>query len=283
MTRPATARRRRPRRPGRRWPTRRAVGSGWSGCDGSAWWCAVGLVGVDGRCGCDRLSGASLDELGVHPEPANQVANLGGSVTSYTDSGLAAGTYHYVVVAADAAGNSSPPSAQATGTAFADTTAPTRVGDRAGRRFVAVGVVSGDRDGVRRRRCRARAVQARRAEPRGARHERPVRAQLGHAQRFRRRALADRGRDDAAGNRRPRQRSRSASTTRPPAAASSPPTASRRAPGPRPPTRPGPATWARSRAPPGRPPAATAERSPSTASTTGSPSPMPTTSTSPPA
>ena len=39
-------------------------------------------------------------------------------------SGLAAGTYHYVVVAADAAGNSSPPSAQATGTALADTTAP---------------------------------------------------------------------------------------------------------------------------------------------------------------
>ena len=110
-----------------------------------------GLVAT-GQLGGVRLNwSASTDDVGVTgyrvhrstssgftPSPANQVANLGGSVTSYTDSGLAAGTYHYVVVAADAAGNSSPPSAQATGTALADTTAPTRVGDRAGRRFVAV-------------------------------------------------------------------------------------------------------------------------------------------------
>ena len=87
-----------------------------------------GLVAT-GQLGGVRLNwSASTDDVGVTgyrvhrstssgftPSPANQVASLGGSVTSYTDSGLAAGTYHYVVVAADAAGNSSPPSAQATG------------------------------------------------------------------------------------------------------------------------------------------------------------------------
>jgi hypothetical protein len=62
---------------------------------------------------------------GFTPSAANRAATVGGGATSYTDSGLAAGTYYYVVVAADAAGNVSPPSGEASGTARADTTAPT--------------------------------------------------------------------------------------------------------------------------------------------------------------
>ena len=61
---------------------------------------------------------------GFTPSAANRVATLGGTTTTYTDTGLAAGTYYYVVVAADTAGNTAP-SAQASGTAQADTTAPT--------------------------------------------------------------------------------------------------------------------------------------------------------------
>lgn len=46
------------------------------------------------------------------------------SATSYTDTGLAAGTYYYLVTAQDAVGNTSPPSNEASATATADTTAP---------------------------------------------------------------------------------------------------------------------------------------------------------------
>ena len=61
---------------------------------------------------------------GFTPNTANRIATVVGGTTTHTDSGLAAGTYHYVVVAADAAGNTAS-SAQASGTALADTTAPT--------------------------------------------------------------------------------------------------------------------------------------------------------------
>jgi hypothetical protein len=46
------------------------------------------------------------------------------STTSFTDTDLAAGTYYYVVTAVDAAGNTSPPSNEASATITADPTAP---------------------------------------------------------------------------------------------------------------------------------------------------------------
>ena len=46
------------------------------------------------------------------PSAANRVATVT-SGTTYTDPGLATGTYYYRVVAADAAGNASQPSSQA--------------------------------------------------------------------------------------------------------------------------------------------------------------------------
>ena len=50
---------------------------------------------------------------GFTPATANRVGQPTG--TSYTDSGLAAGTYYYRVTAEDAAGNVSAPSAQLDG------------------------------------------------------------------------------------------------------------------------------------------------------------------------
>ncbi len=61
---------------------------------------------------------------GFTPSAATRIATVTGA-TSYADSGLAAGTYHYRVVAEDQAGNAGPPSAAVAGTATADTTPPT--------------------------------------------------------------------------------------------------------------------------------------------------------------
>jgi len=58
---------------------------------------------------------------GFTPTAANRIAQPTG--TSYTDSGLAPGTYYYKVTAEDAAGNISSPSNEASGT-IADTTPP---------------------------------------------------------------------------------------------------------------------------------------------------------------
>jgi hypothetical protein len=79
--------------------------------------------------------GASSDNVGVAryhvhrgtsdgftPSEGTRVATVTG--TSHADVGLAAGTYYYRVVAEDQAGNTSAPSATASGTAFSDTTAP---------------------------------------------------------------------------------------------------------------------------------------------------------------
>jgi hypothetical protein len=79
--------------------------------------------------------GAATDNVGVTgytvyrsvnssftPAPANQIAQTSG--TSYIDSGLAAGTYYYLVTAFDAAGNVGPPSNQATATVTAATSNP---------------------------------------------------------------------------------------------------------------------------------------------------------------
>ena len=60
---------------------------------------------------------------GFTPTAANRVGQPTG--TSFTDSGLAGGTYHYMVQAEDQAGNLSTPSAEASATATGDSTAPT--------------------------------------------------------------------------------------------------------------------------------------------------------------
>jgi hypothetical protein len=60
---------------------------------------------------------------GFTPTAANRVGQPTG--TSFTDSGLAGGTYYYMVQAEDQAGNLSTPSAEATATAAGDSTAPT--------------------------------------------------------------------------------------------------------------------------------------------------------------
>ena len=97
---------------------------------------APGTLAATGGRGSVALSwGAATDNVGVHhydvhrsttagftPTAANRIAQPTG--TSYLDQGLAAGTYHYVVRAADAAGNLGAASNQASGTATADTTLP---------------------------------------------------------------------------------------------------------------------------------------------------------------
>ena len=89
------------------------------------------------RSGKATLSwGAATDNVGVvrynvhrgtssgfTPSAANRIAQPTG--TSYTDTGLAAGTYFYKVTAEDAAGNVGPASNEASATATADTTPPT--------------------------------------------------------------------------------------------------------------------------------------------------------------
>jgi glucose/arabinose dehydrogenase len=60
---------------------------------------------------------------GFTPSVANRVGQS--TSTSYADLGLAPGTYHYRVIALNAAGAAGPPSNQASGTALADTTPPT--------------------------------------------------------------------------------------------------------------------------------------------------------------
>ena len=61
---------------------------------------------------------------GFTPSAANKVGQS--TDASFTDNGLAAGTYYYRVTAEDAAGNVGPPSGEATGTVLADTTPPSR-------------------------------------------------------------------------------------------------------------------------------------------------------------
>ena len=60
---------------------------------------------------------------GFTPSAANRVAQVTG--TTYTDSGMAAGTHYYRVIAEDGAGNLGPASNEASASVTADTTGPT--------------------------------------------------------------------------------------------------------------------------------------------------------------
>ena len=96
---------------------------------------APGTPSATAQNGAAQLSwGAATDNVGVTeyrvhrsttsgftPSAANRVATVS-SGTTYTDTALATGTYHYRVVAADAAGNAGAPSAQASVTVNTDTT-----------------------------------------------------------------------------------------------------------------------------------------------------------------
>ena len=92
---------------------------------------------AEGSLGSASLSwSASTDNTGVSvynvhrstisgfaPSAANRIAQPTG--TAYTNTGVAQGTYYYVVTAQDVAGNVSPPSNEAGVTVFGDTTTPT--------------------------------------------------------------------------------------------------------------------------------------------------------------
>jgi hypothetical protein len=98
---------------------------------------APGTLSATGGLGQVALGwGAATDDVGiarynVHrsttpgftPSTGNRVAQPTG--TSYTDTGLSAGTYYYKVTAEDAAGNVGPAGNEASGVAAADTTPPT--------------------------------------------------------------------------------------------------------------------------------------------------------------
>ena len=75
---------------------------------------ALGWTASTDNVGVTRYNVHRSTTNGFTPSVANRIAQPTG--TSYTDPGLAAGTYYYRVTAEDAAGNISAPSAQATGT-----------------------------------------------------------------------------------------------------------------------------------------------------------------------
>jgi uncharacterized repeat protein (TIGR01451 family) len=94
-------------------------------------------LGAQGAIGSATLTwGASTDNTGIalynihrsttsgfQPSSANRVGQS--TSTGFTNSGVAAGTYYYLVTAQDVVGNISAPSNQATAIVLADTTAPT--------------------------------------------------------------------------------------------------------------------------------------------------------------
>src|SRR5262245_46270700 len=94
------------------------------------------LVGVDGQTTASLNWIAATDDVGVTnynihrstfsgaaPNAANKIGTS--TVPSFIDTGLAAGTYFYVVTAQDAAGNIGVPSNEAVVTILRDTTPPT--------------------------------------------------------------------------------------------------------------------------------------------------------------
>src|SRR5262249_52483601 len=91
--------------------------SGGIGSVSLSWTASTDNVGVD------HYDVYRSTTSGFTPSAANKVGQS--TTTSYTDAGLAAGTYYYLVDAADASGNVSAPSSQASAVVTADTTAPT--------------------------------------------------------------------------------------------------------------------------------------------------------------
>jgi Concanavalin A-like lectin/glucanases superfamily/Galactose oxidase-like, Early set domain/Bacterial Ig domain/Glyoxal oxidase N-terminus/Galactose oxidase, central domain len=92
---------------------------------------ALGRVDLSWDAATDNVGVAGYDVhrstvSGFTPAVSNRIAQTT-TATSYADVGLAAGAYYYRIVARDAAGNVSAPSAQASATALADTTSPTVV------------------------------------------------------------------------------------------------------------------------------------------------------------
>jgi fibronectin type 3 domain-containing protein len=89
---------------------------------------ALGRASLSWQASSDNVGVVKYDVYrsttsGFAPSTANRVAQPTG--TTYADTGLAAGTYYYVVKAEDAAGNLSPASNEAAATVTADTTPPT--------------------------------------------------------------------------------------------------------------------------------------------------------------
>jgi predicted phage tail protein len=88
----------------------------------------AGFVNLSWGSSTDNVGVAKYDVYrsttpGFTPSATNRVAQVDG--TTYADTGVATGTYFYVVKAEDAAGNLSPSSNQASATVASDTTAPT--------------------------------------------------------------------------------------------------------------------------------------------------------------
>jgi hypothetical protein len=88
----------------------------------------TGTVALSWFAASDNLGVTAYDVYrsttsGFIPSPANKIG--ASPSTSYTDTGLAPGTYYYVVRAEDAAGNIGPQSNEATATVAGDTTPPT--------------------------------------------------------------------------------------------------------------------------------------------------------------
>ena len=137
---------------------------------------------------------------GFTPSAANRIATVP-SGTTYTDSGLAAGSYRYKVVAADAAGNASPRLERGGRDGGGRLEPADRVRDGPGRRRHGLRHRQRHRERLRRSRRRERPVPARRRRPGRARHERALLRLLEHHRGLQRPASPDRG-----GARRRRQR-----------------------------------------------------------------------------
>lgn len=88
---------------------------------------AIGSITLNWTASTDNVAVVGYDiyrstTSGFTPSSANHIGSS--TTTTFTDH-VAAGTYYYLVTARDAAGNSSAPSNEASGTALSDTTAPT--------------------------------------------------------------------------------------------------------------------------------------------------------------
>jgi fibronectin type 3 domain-containing protein len=84
---------------------------------------SLSWTGSSDNVGVARYNLHRSSTPGFTPTPANRIGQPTG--TTYTDSGLAAGTYYYKVTAEDGAGNVSGPSNEAAGTVTGDVTPPT--------------------------------------------------------------------------------------------------------------------------------------------------------------